>query len=260
MHTGRIGHPENMPAGARLLGPSPIVAKGEMFTDSKGPLPHPVPEEMTTEDIGQAIQEYVSGARNAIQAGFDGVELHGANGYLIEQFLHPSANQRGDEYGGSIQNRNRFCLEVVGAVSDAIGAHRTGIRLSPYGVFNDLGPHDEIHEQYAKLAEGLNEVGPVYVHLVDHSAMGTPKPDEKTVQAIRQAYKGTLILSGGYDRTRAEEDLNSGRGDLIAFGRPFLANPDLPERIRTGAPLQQPDMDTLYTPGEKGYLDYPALG
>ncbi|MBR31593.1 MAG: alkene reductase [Spirochaetaceae bacterium] len=259
MHTGRIGHADNLPADGKVLGPSPIAAKGDMYTDTQGPQPHPVPVEMTERDIQDAIQEYVSAARNAIEAGFDGVEIHGANGYLVEQFLHPSANQRTDRYGGSIENRNRFALEVTRAIIDAIGSQRTGIRLSPYGVFNDLERHDEIHDQYVSLIQGLNDLNPVYVHLVDHSPMGAPQPEQRTVDAIREKYSGTLILSGGFDGALANSALEEGRGDLVAFGRPFLANPDLPERIQQGEELNEPDMATFYTPGEKGYLDYPVL-
>ncbi|GBF50971.1 NADH:flavin oxidoreductase/NADH oxidase [Leptospira ryugenii] len=257
MHTGRIVHELNLPKGARVLAPSAILAKGKMWTDEKGMLDHPIPLEMTKEDIKGTIEEFVLASKNAIEAGFDGVELHAANGYLLEQFLHPSSNQRKDDYGGSIENRLQFVMEVSKAVSEAIGKDKTGIRLSPYGAFNDLTPFAETHEEYSLLAKELDGLGLVYIHLVDHSAMGAPTVDPKTVTAIRNHFKGTLILSGGYDAERAEEDLKIGKADLVAFGRPFLANPDLVTRFQQGIPLAPFDETTLYTPGETGYTDYP---
>lgn len=259
MHTGRVGHPENLPAGAEIIAPSAIAVSGEMYTDTKGPQPHPAPREMNKVDIDQAIAEFVTAAKNAVAAGLDGVELHGANGYLIEQFLNANVNKRTDDYGGSAENRNRFAIETARAVVAAIGANRVGIRLSPYGAFNDTGAFDGIDEQYAALATALSEIGLVYVHLVDHSSMGAPKPAEALVATIRRNFKGALILSGGYDAVRAQEDIDAGRGDLVAFGRPWLANPDLVERWKSGAELNAPDFATFYTPGEKGYTDYPAL-
>ncbi len=257
MHTGRVGHPNNMPEGGELLSASAIVAAGEMYTDQAGPQPHPIPKEMTKTDIQNAISEFVKAAQNAVEAGFDGVELHGANGYLLEQFLSPGSNQRTDEYGGSDKNRNRFTLEVTEAVINAIGKDKTAIRLSPDGAFNDIQPYSE--EQAELLAQGLNKLDVVYVHLVDHTSMGSPAVNPIIVQKIRAAFKGTLILSGGYDAARAEEVLQDGSAELVAFGRPFLSNPDLVERFKTGAPLNQTDFSTFYTPGEKGYTDYPVL-
>lgn len=259
MHTGRIGHPLNLPEGAEIVAPSAIAAAGEMYTDQQGPQSHPVPREMTEADIQQAIQEFVQAAKNAIEAGFDGVELHGANGYLLEQFIRPTSNQRTDNYGGSIENRARFVLEVTQAVANAIGKDKTGIRLSPYGVFNDMPFYDEMDNDYEYIAQKINDLGILYIHLVDHSTMGTPPVESSVVQKIRAAFKGTLILSGGYDAERAEGDLQSGLADLIAFGRSFLANPDLVERLKIGAELNPPDEETFYTPGEKGYTDYPVL-
>ncbi len=259
MHTGRIGHPNNLPAGGRILGPSPVVAAGEMYTDAEGPKAHPTPEEMTEADIKAAIGEYVQAAKNARTAGFDGVELHGANGYLLEQFIRPTSNQRTDAYGGAIESRARFALEVVKAVADAIGKDRVGIRLSPYGVFNDMPHHPAMETDYTYLAQELSKLGILYVHLVDHSAIGAPAVPQSIKDAFRKAFKGTLILSGGYDAARAEADLEAGKADLIAVGRPFLANPDLVERWKKGAPVNEPDPTTFYTPGPKGYTDYPAL-
>jgi N-ethylmaleimide reductase len=259
MHTGRIGHPLNLPAGARLLAPSAVAAAGEIYTDAEGMKPHPVPQAMSETDIRSTIDEYAQAARNAVAAGIDGVELHGANGYLLEQFLRPNSNQRGDRYGGSIANRARFVLEVVEAVTGAIGKERVGIRLSPFGVFNDMPPYPEQEHDYTWLAEQLDATGLLYVHLVDHSSLGAPAVPESIKQTFRQRFKRTLILSGGYDATRADADLAAGKADLIAVGRPFLANPDLVTRWKTGAPLNAPNFETFYTPGPKGYIDYPTL-
>ncbi len=259
MHTGRIGHALNLPAGARVLGPSAVAAAGEMYTDTQGMQPQPVPEAMSDADIKTAVAEFAQAARNAMQAGFDGIELHGANGYLLEQFIRPNSNQRQDNYGGGIENRARFVLEVVDAVSAAIGKDKVGIRLSPYGVFNDMPLYDAMEADYIYLARQLDARGVVYVHLVDHTAMGAPAVPASIKDAIRKYFRGVLILSGGYDAVRAEADLAAGKADLIAVARPFLANPDLPARWRTRAALNEPDFSTFYTPGEKGYIDYPAL-
>lgn len=259
MHTGRIGHPLNLPAGARILAPSAVAAAGEMYTDAEGLKAHPVPQAMSEADIQSTVQEYVQAAKNAVVAGFDGVELHGANGYLLEQFIRPNSNLRTDRYGGPIQNRARFVLEVAKAVIDAIGQDKVGIRLSPFGVFNDMPIYDAMEADYTYLTEQLNALGLVYVHIVDHSPMGAPPVPESIKKTMRRVFKGKLILSGGYDRARAERDLAAGNGDLFAMGRSFLANPDLPARWRANAPLNEPDANTFYTPGEKGYTDYPFL-
>jgi len=264
MHAGRVGHPLNLPPGAALLAPSAVRVAVKMWTDSQGEQPCGVPMEMTPGDIERAVEEYARAARNALLAGFGGVELHGANGYLIDQFLNPASNRRIDGYGGDGARRTRFALEVARAAAAAIGPERVGIRISPYGVFNDMGGAFEgIEEQYGELAAGLGSLGLGYVHLVDHSSMGAPKPEESTVRLIcanfRSAGGRTVILSGGYDRERAEADLSRGAADLVAFGRPFIANPDLVERLRAGAPLAAPDPTTYYRPGPEGYTDYPAL-
>ncbi|OZB52120.1 MAG: alkene reductase, partial [Thiomonas sp. 14-66-4] len=259
MHCGRIAHPLNLPAGARVLAPSAVVAPGEMYTDAEGLKPHPVPQAMTEADIKTAIAEYAAAAKNAVAAGFDGVELHAANGYLLEQFIRPNTNQRADAYGGSIENRARFVLEVVDAAIAAIGKDKVGIRLSPYGVFNDMPVYDGMDADYTYLAQQLDARGVVYVHLVDHSPMGAPPVPDAIKAMFRKTFKRTLILSGGYDAARAESDLAAGKCDLIAVGRPILANPDLLARWKAGAALNAPDMDTFYTPGAKGYTDYPAL-
>ncbi len=259
MHTGRIGHPLNLPAGATVLAPSAVAAAGEIYTDAGGMKPHATPKAMTEADLKTALGEYVQAAKNAVAAGFDGVELHGANGYLLEQFIRPNSNQRTDAYGGSIENRARFVLEVAKAVIAAIGKDKVGIRLSPYGAFNDMPPYPEMEADYAYLARQLNALGLAYVHLVDHSSMGAPAVPQSIKDTFRKEFKGALILSGGYDAARAEADLAAGKADLIAFGRPFLANPDLIKRWQSGAALNAPDPNTFYTPGPKGYTDYPAL-
>jgi len=259
MHCGRITHPLNLPAGARTLAPSAVVAAGEMWTDAEGMKPHPVPTAMAEDDIRAAIAEFAQGARNAIAAGFDGVELHSANGYLLEQFLRPNSNLRADRYGGPIENRARFVLEVAEAVVKAVGKDRAGIRLSPFGVFNDMPAYDAMEADYTYLARELDKQGLVYVHLVDHSPMGAPAVPASVKAMFRATFKRTLILSGGYDAARADAELAAGKCDLVAFGRPFLANPDLIARWKAGAALNPPDANTFYTPGAKGYTDYPAL-
>ena len=259
MHCGRIAHPLNLPKGARVLGPSAVAAAGDMYTDAEGMKPNGMPQAMTEADIKTAIDEFAQAAKNAVTAGFDGVELHGANGYLLEQFIRPNSNQRTDRYGGSIENRARFVLEVADAAIKAIGKDRVGIRLSPFGVFNDMPLYDAMEADYSYLAQQLNVRGLVYIHLVDHSSMGAPKVPDSMKTTFRNVFKGKLILSGGYDAARAESDLAAGRCDLIAVGKPFLANPDLVTRWKTGAAVNEVDMNTFYTPGEKGYTDYPAL-
>ena len=264
MHCGRVVSRLNLPEGAETIAPSAIALSGAMWTDSQGEVPHDIPREMTLDDIARAVREFAQAAVNAIKAGFDGVEIHGANGYLITQFLDPGSNRRTDGYGGDAAGRNRFACEVASAVCAAIGAERVGIRLSPYGVFNDMsGTYEGIAEQYVDLVADVGKLGLAYLHLVDHSAMGAPKPDPDTVTAMCREFRSAggsyAILSGGYDRVRAETDLLSGAADLVAFGRPFISNPDLPERLRQGHPLAEPDMTTFYTPGPAGYSDYPPF-
>lgn len=260
MHCGRVAHPFNLPTGARILGPSAVVAAGDMYTDAEGMKPHPMPQAMTEADIKAAIAEFVLAAKNAVAAGFDGIELHGANGYLLEQFIRPNSNLRTDRYGGTIENRARFTLEVADAVIKAVGKDKVGIRLSPYGVFNDMPLYDAMDADYTYLAQQLNARGLVYIHLVDHSPMGAPPVPDSIKKMFRDTFKGKLILSGGYDAVRAETDLVAGKCDLIAVGKPFLANPDLVTRWKAGAAVNAPDMNTFYTPGASGYTDYPALG
>ncbi len=259
MHTGRVSHPLNQPSGARVLAPSVTQLSGQMYTDSAGMQDYPVAEAMTEAEVEDAIQGFVTAAKNAITAGFDLVELHGANGYLIDQFLTPAINQRADAWGGDITGRGRFAVEVARRVSAAIGADRVGIRLSPWGAASGITPWEGLEDDFVWLAAQLGALGIAYVHVVDHSAMGAPPVPLSTKTRIRDAFGGTVILAGGYDRDRAEADLQAGLGQLVAFGRPFLANSDLVARLRDAAPLNPPDFSTFYSPGEKGYLDYPTL-
>lgn len=256
MHTGRVSHALNMQPDTRILAPSALAAPGEMWTDTDGLQPYPIPTSMTEADIQAAISEFVMAAKNAITAGFDGVELHAANGYLIDQFLNTATNQRTDRWGGSIENRIRFAVEIAKATAAAIGAEHIGMRISPYGIFNGAQPDADMDALYEQLMHELNRIGLVYIHIVDHSAMGAPEVNPTLKATIRSTFKGRYILSGGYDLTRANADLDADRGDLVAFGRPFISNPDLVEKLRAGTTLTEPDFDTFYTPGEKGYTDY----
>jgi N-ethylmaleimide reductase len=259
MHTGRISHALNMPQGSQILAPSAVKPAGQMWTDANGMQDHPTPKAMTLDEIKTTQAEYVQAAKNAIEAGFDGVELHGANGYLIEQFLSPVSNLRSDEYGGSIENRCRFALEVVHQVATAIGKDRTGIRLSPYGVASDMPNYPEIDTTYDYLSKELNKLDIAYIHLVDHSAMGAPAVPIEIKKMIRNNFKNSMILCGGYDKESAEADIESGLCNLIAFGRPFINNPDLVIRLEQNHELSQNlKSELFYTAGESGYTDYPA--
>lgn len=259
MHTGRMSHPLNLPAGAEVVAPSAIQAPGQMWTDQEGMQPMPVPREMTAHDIVTARKEYMKAAINAITAGFDGVELHAANGYLLEQFLSPVTNQRSDNYGGSVENRCRFVLEVTEAVVQAVGPDKTAIRLSPYGVGGGMSAYPEIDEAYGFLAAKLDQMGILYVHVVDHSSMGAPEVPAAIKKSIHEKFRNTFILAGGFSLDRAEKELLSGSADLISFGKPFISNPDLVERMKNRWPINTEwDMKTFYSADEKGYTDYPA--
>jgi N-ethylmaleimide reductase len=258
MHTGRCSHPLNMSPGTRILAPSAVQLSGKMWTDQQQEQPYPVPEVMDLADIEQAQNEFVQGAKLAIAAGFDGVELHAANGYLIDQFTNPASNQRQDEYGGSGERRARFAVEVAKRTAAAIGAERVGIRLSPHGVFNDMTSYPGLDDDFVELATRLSDLKLTYLHLVDHNAMGAPEVPLVLKRRLRQAFKQSLIQCGGFDADKAEQVLSEGLADLVAFGRPFIANSKLVDKLATGAALTQPDHTTFYTPGEKGYTDYPA--
>jgi N-ethylmaleimide reductase len=257
MHTGRVSHPLNLPANAKVFAPSAIVLKGEAWTDQKQLQPYPVPQEMTTEDIHKTVEEYANSAKLAIDAGFDGVELHGANGYLIEQFINPTANHRNDQYGGSPENRIRFAVEIAEKAANVIGPDRVGIRVSPYGASNGLVAYEGIDDTYALLAEKLNELKLLYMHIVDHSSMGAPQVNPSVKVLIRNKFNGTIILAGGYDIEKAERDLKDKKGDLIAMGRFFISNPNLIDKLKKHAELITADNKTFYTSGAQGYTDYP---
>lgn len=263
MHAGRIFHELNLPAGAKGVAPSAIAAAGQMWTDQQQLQPHGTPRALSTEELAKVRDQFVRSAELAIEAGFDGVELHGANGYLLEQFLHPQSNQRTDAYGGSVRNRARFVLEVTRGVADAIGADRTGIRLSPWSKANDLTHYPEIDEAYGYLAEELQKIGIVYVHLVDHARLSGLDAAAATAKIVRDTFTNTVIHAGNYTTLAAiEETLADPRPTLVAMARPFIANPDLVERLRLGLPLAEPDRATFYAPGPNGfadgYTDYPT--
>jgi N-ethylmaleimide reductase len=224
------------------------------------PVPYELPRALALDEMPALVDSWRQAAANAIQAGFDGVEVHGANGYLLEQFLSPDTNRRTDVWGGSVEKRLSFVLEVAKQVAAAIGGERVGIRLSPHGVNAGMVAYPEIDETYRKLVPALVATGVQYIHLVDHSAMGAPPVPAELKLALRKAWPRTFILAGGFDRASAEAALRDGRADLVAFGRPFLANPDLVARLERGLSLNAPDFSTFYTPGPKGYTDYPVAG
>ncbi len=258
MHTGRISHHLNMTADAEIIAPSAVKAAGQMWTDAEQLQDFPKPKAMTSEDLQITKSEFIAAAKNAIAAGFDGVELHAANGYLLEQFLSPHSNNRNDNYGGSFENRCRFVLEVVKGVADVIGKEKTAIRISPFGVASDMPVYPEIGATYQYLAGELNKIGISYIHIVDHSAMGAPIVPIGMKRLIRSLFENTIILAGGYDKEKAEADIESGLGDLIAFGRPFINNPDLVDRLKNDVALSQDlKMDLFYASDEKGFTDYP---
>lgn len=258
MHTGRVGHPLNLPTDGRVLAPSNIALSGEMYTDEEGPKPYPLPLVMTQLEIFKAIDEFGQAAHNTVHlASCDGVEVHGANGYLLDQFLNTASNMRTDDWGKTIENRARFTLEVTKAVINRIGPEKTGIRLSPYGAFNDMQPDDDMDALYLYLTDELSKLNLAYIHVVDHSSMGAPAPKSSLISQMRKRFKNTFILSGGYDAQRAEADLQAKKGDLIAFGKPFISNPKLLTAFEHDTELTAPNMDLFYTPGPEGYTDYP---
>jgi N-ethylmaleimide reductase len=256
MHTGRIGHSDNLPADAVVIGPSPIRAAGQIYTDRSGMQEFPVPKELTTQEVEALVEAHLTAAQNAMAAGFDGVELHGANGYLIEQFLNPNSNSRTDEYGGSMERRARLAVETAQRIATAIGAGRMGIRFSPFNTFNDQQPYpeSEVHAMYHYLAEEMDKIGLAYLHIAV-----SPKIPQKTLHVMRQSFHGTIIQCNGLTPETAEAALHGSFADLVAFGKSFLANPDLDKRIAAKESLNQPDVKTFYTPGAKGYTDYPVL-
>jgi len=255
MHTGRISHALNLPPGAEVIAPSAMKAAAQMWTDQAGMQDLPVPRALATAEIAGVIAEHVNTSKNAIAAGFDGIELHGANGYLIEQFLLPGSNRRTDAYGGSIENRNRFAVELASAVARAIGPERVGIRLSPFNTFNDMAVFEELPQQYEELARAFGALKLAYLHIVAYARVGEP-----LLGAIKKAFGGPIIVNGGLDRAKAEAALAAGFADLASFGASFLANPDLPRRLQSDLTLNAPRPDLFFAGGVQGYTDYPVAG
>ncbi len=255
MHTGRVGAAQNLPAGGVIRGPSAIAAPGQMWTDSDGMVPHPVPEAMDEATIEAALEGFAHASRLAMDAGFDGVELHGANGYLIEQFLNVASNQRSDRWGGSVENRARFAVEAARRAAAAIGAERIAMRLSPYGASVGMVADADTDALYAHLATELGKLGLAYLHVVDHSAMGAPAVPAAIKATIRRNFGGTIIACGGFDAARAEAALQANEADLTAFGRPFLGNPDLLTKLKSGAELAGFDFSKAYAAGADGYTE-----
>lgn len=262
-HVGRVSHPDNRAPGSRSVGPSAIAADVRVFTPT-GMWPAPVPHALSVEEIQATVRDYARAASQAMEAGFDGVEIHGGNGYLIDQFLHSHANRRADAYGGSASHRSRFLWEVCEATMAAVGADRVGVRLSPLGVFNDVKDTDPAG-LFATAIHGLDRLGPAYLHVIhpevsgDRAHRGGGVPEFDVARFCREHFHGTLMVAGGYDLETAERALQDGSADLIGFGRPYIANPDLVERLRLGAALAVPDRATFYTEGPRGYTDYPAM-
>ncbi len=253
-HAGRAAHPD-INGGVRTVSSTATAIEGEISTPA-GKMAHAVPHALTAEEITQIVAAFAQGAKNAIAAGFDGVEVHGANGYLIDQFLRDGTNQRTDSYGGSTANRARFLFEVLTAVTAAIGADRVGLRLSPLNSFNSMKDSDPVGLT-AFLATELNAYKLAYLHLMRADFFGVQKADVVTV--AREKYHGVLIGNMGYTAEEAEQAITAGQLDAVAFGTSYLANPDLPERIQVRAALNAPDSSTFYTAGAKGYTDYPTL-
>ena len=251
MHVGRVAHPDNTPEGRQPVAPSAVRAEGMMFTAS-GPQEMPEPRALSAAEIAHTIADFRTAAALAVGAGADGVEIHGANGYLVHQFLSDNANQRTDQYGGSTQNRARLAVEVAAAVAEEIGADRTGIRLSPGGVLNDI-IETETHAVYPHLVGELAKLDLAYLHIM-HAG------DEELLRTIRDTWPGTLVVNrAGRPREEIGADIDDGLADIASVGALALANPDLVERLKTGAPLNDPDPATFYGGAEHGYTDYPTL-
>ena len=260
-HTGRVSHTLLQPHGGDPIAPSAIKAETMVFTPN-GFEPPTVPRALATEEIPTLVGQFAHAAGMAKTAGFDGVEVHGANGYLIEQFLKDGSNRRTDAYGGDIPNRMRFALEVVRAVEKVWGPGRVGFRISPRGIFN--GMHDsDPPALYTQLVEALNGIPLAYLHVIEplpgHPSFKSQEEFPPVATELRKIYKGTLMINGGYGKKTGEKALAGNAADLVAFGVPYLANPDLVERYRRDAPLNEPDQDTFYGGDEKGYNDYPFL-
>ena len=256
-HVGRISHTSLLPEGVQPVAPSAIRANAKTFT-ADGFVDVSEPRALALDEIPGVVEEFRTAARNAVAAGFDGVEIHGANGYLIDQFLRDGANRRDDAYGGSIEHRTRFLFEVVSAVAGEIGAGRVGVRLSPVTPAGDL--RDSAPQPlFERAVERLDTLGIAYVHVIEGATGGDRDIAPFDYAALRRRFRGAWIVNNGYDRAMALDAVASGRADAVAFGVPFLANPDLPARLRRDAPLNTPDPDTFYGGGAQGYTDYPTL-
>jgi N-ethylmaleimide reductase len=253
-HTGRIALPERLPDGAQPVAPSPVRARGQQYTDA-GLKDFVTPRALTIDEIRRTIQDFGAAAKNAIGAGFDGVELHGANGYLAHQFLGTNTNLRTDQYGGSQENRARFLFEALDAMSAAIGAEKVGVKLSPGVQFNDIEDADA-EEFYPFIIRGLNKRNLAYLHIGFEE---TPASKINWHEKLRTLYGGVYLANGGFNKEVGDRLLSGGGADAIVYGKLFLANPDLPERFRRDALLNQPDQSTFYTQGERGYTDYPTF-
>ncbi|MFT3757200.1 MAG: alkene reductase [Pseudoxanthomonas sp.] len=256
-HVGRVSHVDLQPGGAAPVAPSAIRAATKTFVNN-GFVDVSEPHALEIEELPGIVNDFRQAAANAIAAGFDGVEIHGANGYLLEQFIKDGANRRTDGYGGSIENRARLLLEVTAAVAREIGADRTGVRISPVSPANGISSSDP-QPQYDYIVEQLSTLGIVYLHIVEGATGGPRDVAPFDYDALRKAFKNTYIANNGYDLELADVRLAEGRADLFAFGRPFISNPDLVERLKIGAPLAQVNPVTLYRGGATGYTDYPTL-
>lgn len=250
-HTGRVALPDFLPGGALPVAPSAVRANGQNYTD-EGMKDFVTPREITREEIRRTVSDFAAAAANAIAAGFDGVELHAASGYLVQQFLATNVNLRTDEYGGSTENRARFLFEVLDAMTEAVGAERVGVKFSPRMPFNDIEEGDA-EEVYPYIFGRLNGRGLAYVHVGDFGGEGWH-------ERLRPVYEGVYFAGAGLTKESGEELLAGGLADAVVYGTKFISNPDLPKRFKLGAPLNEPDKSTFYTPGERGYTDYPALG
>lgn len=256
-HVGRISHVSLQPNGAAPVSASAVRAKAQTFIES-GFVDVSEPHALTVEEIAGIVRDYAAAAENAKKAGFDGVEIHAANGYLIDQFLKDGVNQRTDSYGGSVENRVRFALEVTDAILKVWDKRRVGIRISPVSPFNDAVDSDPM-QVFLHLTQALSTRGLTYLHVVEGATGGPRDATPFDFQALRKAFAGTYMANNGYTREMAIDALKTDRADLIAFGRPFISNPDLVERLRRNAPLNPLDPATLYGGGAKGYTDYPTL-
>lgn len=256
-HVGRVSHVDFQPGGAAPVAPSAIRAETKVFINN-GFADVSEPRALELSELPAIVNDFRQAAANAIAAGFDGVEIHGANGYLLEQFIKDGANQRTDAYGGSIENRARLLLEVTAATVKEIGAERTGVRISPVSPASGISCSDP-QPQYNYIAEQLNALGIVYLHVVEGATGGPRDVAPFDYDALRQRFKQTYLANNGYDRVLAATRLAEGKADLFAFGRPFIANPDLVERLKADAPLAQLNPATLFGGGAEGYIDYPTL-